>query len=424
VHQVAVTGMGIVSPLGIGVADFKQAMFDGRSAVTDSRGVHVPKDFPVAAAGRVPDDMLEAHPSFRLMSQTNMPRTWSFAGCATEEAIQRLPAGENVDAIVYAAEDGIEFEMVVNTFREFDEEAFNWDQCRPETSPELIRRLLEYNGNGTVPGKNVIVISNACVSANQAIGIAFHHIRSGKWRRAIAGGVWVHLAKNYLLNFHMLGALSVAGRPAVEISSPFSKDRSGFVLGEGAATLLLEREEDARAREAHIFGRISGTGSTSDAYQLTGGRPDGSSAARAMRGALEDARLVPDQIDAISAHGTSTPMNDRLETLAIRNCFGDHAYKMPVVSLKSQIGHSMVGSGALQGVASLLMLAEQKMAPTINYREPDPECDLDYVPNHARAWKLDRIMSNNLGFGGQNVSVIYERVAGEEEFLGSGGHEH
>jgi 3-oxoacyl-[acyl-carrier-protein] synthase II len=207
----------------------------------------------------------------------------------------------------------------------------------------------------------------------------------------------------------MLGALTTADVPAAEASRPFSRDRAGFVRGEGAATLLLEEAWAARARGARVLGRLAGGASSSDAHRLTDGRPDGAAVRHAMEAALRDAGVTTAEVSAISAHGTSTRMNDRLETLAIRSVFGDRAGQVPVTSLKSQLGHSTVAAGAIEAVACLSMLQAQILAPTINYREPDPECDLDYVPNDSRPARLDVILSNSFGFGGQNSCVVFRR---------------
>ncbi len=335
---------------------------------------------------------------------------WRFTAIAAEEAIASLPPDAGVEGIVYGTEDGNGFEIAQEVLRAFDPDEFDWDRTCAETGAELIRRALEQQGKGCVSDTDVITISNACVSSNQAIGLAFQRVRNGTWKRALAGGVWAGCNPHDLMNFHILGALTVADVPAREASRPFSKDRSGFVLAEGSACLILETREEAEARNAPILGVVIGYASTSDAYRITDGRPDGSAAAAAMERAIHDAGRVPSQVDAISAHGTSTPMNDRLETLAIKHVFGKKAYDIPVVSLKSQTGHPLVAAGAFEAVACLAMLAEQRVAPTINYREFDPECDLDYVPNVSRPAKLDVILSNNLGFGGQNACVVFQRV--------------
>jgi 3-oxoacyl-[acyl-carrier-protein] synthase II len=319
-----------------------------------------------------------------------------------------LPAGVIVDAIVYATSDGVSFDLLKDSFRNFSENTFDWDSTRSETCLEFIRGILEQHGNGHVPDESVISINNACISSNQAIGVAFHRIRSGQWTRAVVGGVDARCNDHNLMNFHLLGALSTG--EGTHVSCPFSKNRSGFVRGEGAATLILEARQAAEARGAPLLGYVVGYSATSDAYRLTQGRTDVRGAVKAISLALEDAGCTPDQLSAISAHGTSTLINDNLETAAIKTMFGLRAYKIPVISLKSQLGHSTVAAGAMEAVASMLMLREQRLAPTINYTQRDPECDLDYVPNVSRPASLNVVLSNNFGFGGQNSCVVFKRA--------------
>jgi 3-oxoacyl-[acyl-carrier-protein] synthase II len=211
------------------------------------------------------------------------------------------------------------------------------------------------------------------------------------------------------MNFYTLGALTTDDVAPEKASRPFALDRSGFVRGEASATLLLESRESAEARGAKIYGKITGYGMTSDAYRLTDGRDDGLSVIHAMKTAVQSSGSSLDEVDYINAHGTSTPLNDRLESKSIKTLFGDNAKNIPISSLKSQIGHSTIASGAVEAIACLLMIEEQKISPTINYNHADPECDLDYVPNVAREAKLKKVLSNSLGFGGQNACLLFER---------------
>lgn len=407
-HEVVVTGCGIVSALGTGVPEFCRRMFAGDSGISGIRGTLVASNFPVAVAALVSRTGLGQPHSLKNADVDDTPPSWRFAGLATEEAMALLPAGAMVDAIVYATSDGVNFDLLKDSFRNFVADTFDWDSTRSETCLEFIRSILEQNGNGHVPDESVISINNACVSSNQAIGIAFQRIRSGQWTRAVVGGVDARCNDHNLMNFHLLGALSTAEGP--HASSPFSKNRSGFVRGEGAATLILETRQAAEARGAPLLGYVVGYSATSDAYRLTQGRTDVKSAAKAISLALEDAGCAPEQVSAISAHGTSTLINDNLETAAIKKLFGLSAYKIPVVSLKSQLGHATVAAGAMEAVASLLMLREQKLAPTINYTQADPDCDLDYVPNVSRPALVNVVLSNNFGFGGQNSCVVFKRA--------------
>lgn len=408
-HRVVVTASGIVSPLGTNVAEFGRRMFAAESGVVNIRDRLVAFNFPVPTAGLVPDERLPQPDALKYLGRARTPRSLRFSAAATEEALQAIPEGLPVDAIVYGTTDGLTYDVVKSSFCEFDPAMFDWDATRSEWPLELLRDIVELHGNGRIEDRNLVQVNNACVSGNQAIGIALQRIRTGRWRRVAAGGVDARCTDENLMNFHMLGALSVADVPAAEASRPFCKSRSGFVRGEGAATVILESLEEAQARGAKILGEVTGYAATSDAFRLTDGRPDGEAVVKAMEGAIADAGLTKEQIDAISAHATSTQMNDRLETLAIKQVFGSRAYRIPVVALKSQTGHTTVAAGALQAIATLLMLSEQQLAPTINYREADSECDLDYVPNQSRPARIDAILSNSFAFGGQNACLVFQR---------------
>lgn len=409
-HEVVVTGWGVVAPLGTNVADFAERMFAGRSGVVDIRGRRVALNFPVPCAGLVPEEELSQPALLAGLDPAQTPRSWRFTGAATEQALAALPPGAPVDAVVYATAEGTSFDVIRDSFRRPEPGAADWERTRSEAPVEIVAQALARRGSAP-PDGGLIAVNNACVSANQAIGIALHRIRRGAWTRAVVGGVDARCDDNNFMNFHLLGALTTAeGVPPEAASRPFSADRSGFVRGEGAATLVLESRAAAEARGAEILGVVAGYAASSDAYRLTDGRPDGAAVMHAMRHALADAGLPLDGLHAISAHGTSTRLNDALESRAIRTLFGRHAYRIPVTSLKSQVGHATVAAGALEAVASLLMLQRQRLAPTINYAQPDPECDLDYVPNHARPAAIDNVLSNNFGFGGQNACVVFRRA--------------
>jgi 3-oxoacyl-[acyl-carrier-protein] synthase II len=409
-REVAVTALGIVSPLGTTVPEFSTRMFAGASGLSDIRNNMVAANFPVCAAGKISRTSLPTPTILPHLYSIEKPNFWHFSGLATEEALRRLPEGLNLDAIIYGTHNSMDFGLTRSTFPDFVPEDFDWDAFQPDASLNLIRQIAERGGHGPIDERNLFAISNACVSGNQAIGVAFQRIRSGAWDRVLVGAVYGMCTASELMNFHMLSTLATGDSPAAEMSRPFSQDRTGFVLGEGAASLVLEAREVAEARDAKILGLVSGYASTSDAYRITDGRPDGKAAAKAMQLAFAVAALTPDQIDAISAHGTSTRLNDKVETVAIKIALGSRAYEIPAVSLKSQTGHSIIAAGAQEAVASLLMLSEQTLAPTINYREFDPECDLDCVPNHARPAKLRKILSNSFGFGGQNACVVFEQA--------------
>jgi 3-oxoacyl-[acyl-carrier-protein] synthase II len=392
-------------------------MFASESGAIDIRGKLVAANFPVSAAApvlqipKLPDIFNEFEP-------TEVPHVLQLAGSATEQALEFFPDGMPVDAIVFGGQD------TASSGHSFKSVSCSIPGSRAWPTPlQLVHRILEQRGHGPLDERNLISIHNVTVSSNQAIGMAFHRIRSGHWKRAVVTSVHGGCGARELMNFHMLGTLTTDSKQPCKASRPFSKSRSGFVMGEGAATLVLETRTAAERRGANILGMVTGYATTSDAYRITDGHPEAASASVTMQKAIHDAGLSNAEIDAISAHGTSTRMNDRIETMAIKHAFGPAAYQLPITSLKSQIGHCLAAAGALEAVASLLMLSEQKLAPTINYSEADPECDLDYVPNRARPARLQRILSNNFGFGGQNTSVVFEN-APSNNIHHENSHEH
>jgi 3-oxoacyl-[acyl-carrier-protein] synthase II len=404
VATVAVTGMGVVSPLGNGVETFARRMLAGESGIRGLRGWLVPEDFPVPYGGVVD----------RTGLPPGLPDCQRFAVAAAAEALRGVPEGLPVDAIVWGTAEGVNPELAERTFRTGTPTAENvpWEEGRCEASAERIARLLAERGHGAIPPESLIALSSACASGNQAIGVAFQRIRTGRWKRAVVGGVDARLLPANLMSFHLLSALVTEDCPPERASRPFSSDRHGFVRGEGAAALVLESLEDAERRGAEILGLVRGYAHTTDAFHATEGREDGAAVLRSMELALADAGIEPAAIDAVSAHGTSTQLNDRLETKALKLLFGDAAYRKPVTALKSQLGHTTVAAGAIEAVSCLVMLREQILAPTLNYREDeiDPQCDLDYVPNRVRPARLRTMLSNSLGFGGHNACVVFERA--------------
>jgi 3-oxoacyl-[acyl-carrier-protein] synthase II len=253
-------------------------------------------------------------------------------------------------------------------------------------------------------------ISTACSSASDAMGYAFESIRSGRLDALLMGGAEASIFPGILAAFCVARAMSTRNESPETASRPFSMDRDGFVLGEGAGMFVLEEYEHAKARGAHIYAEILGAGMTCDAYHMTAPDPEGKQAARAMRMALETARTELDEIDYINAHGTSTPLNDKTETLIIKKVFGEQAYKIPVSSTKSMIGHLIGAAGAVETIATILAMDKQVIPPTRNYSSPDTECDLDYVPHTARSAKLKKVMKNSFGFGGKNSILVLGKV--------------
>jgi 3-oxoacyl-[acyl-carrier-protein] synthase II len=256
-------------------------------------------------------------------------------------------------------------------------------------------------------------VSSACATANQSIGAALRHMRYGDADVMIAGGTEAAITALGVAGFCQAQALTTDfnNNPAIA-SRPFDAKRSGFVMGEGAGIVILETEEHAKKRGARIYAELAGYGATDDAFHITAPNPEAKAATKAMELALKDAGVAPEQIDYINAHGTSTNLNDKTETKAIKMVFGDHARKIPISSTKSMTGHLLGAAGGVELIATLLSMEKGIVHPTINYENPDPECDLDYVPNKARAHKITAALSNSLGFGGHNAVLVVKKYAG------------
>ncbi len=284
-------------------------------------------------------------------------------------------------------------------------------------SPFLVPKMIVDSAAGDISiaygakGPNYS-ITTACATGSHCIGAAFHHIRHGQCDVAIAGGTEAPITNLGMAGFNSIGALSERNDSPETASRPFDKDRDGFVIAEGAGILILEELEHAKRRGAVILGEIVGYGCTGDGYHETAPDPTGAGGTACMRMALADAGLAAEQIGYINAHGTSTQLNDKGESTIIKRVFGDHARMLPVSSTKGMTGHTLGAAGGIEAIASLLALRDGVLPPTINYTTPDPDCDLDYVPNTARSAKIEYALSNNLGFGGHNASVIFRKFTG------------
>jgi len=405
--DVYITAMGVASPIGNSVEEFKRNFLAGASGIQEIRGKQVPEEFPIPYAGIVNRDSLI---KFKNQGGKNELDYAKFTTHSTLEALQNITVEDKIDAIVYGTAEGVNFDHIKTVLESKNLDSIDWESARSEGAINVIKNILASLGHSVPSDMNCISVNSACASGNQAIGLAMQRIRSGMWKRAIVGGVDARCNKANLMNFHLLGALTTDDVPPHKASRPFSGDRSGFVRGEGAITLIIESEQAMLARKATGLAKVLGYGLTSDAFRLTDGRDDASCVIKAMQLAIGDAGLKEDQIDAISAHGTSTKLNDRLETFACKKVFGERAKKVPVSSLKSQTGHSTVAAGAMEALASVIMLQEQVLGPTLNLNIPDPECDLDYVPNEKRKAKINYILSNNFGFGGQNACLVFGRA--------------
>ncbi|MEQ9453879.1 MAG: beta-ketoacyl-ACP synthase II [Phycisphaeraceae bacterium] len=273
-----------------------------------------------------------------------------------------------------------------------------------ETGLTLTRLAMEFNTRG--PSSSCLT---ACAASTQAIGEALDLIRQGHADVMLAGGAHTMIHPLGMTGFIRLTAMSTRNDDPKAASRPFAADRDGFVMGEGAGMLILETEQHAKARNATILAEVAGYGSTADAYRLTDIHPEGRGAAQAMNNALADANAKPQDIDYISAHGTSTKENDATETTAVKVVFGEHAKNIPISSAKSMIGHLIAAAGAVEAITCILALRDGVLPPTINLNTPDPDCDLDYIPNHARQASVNLCMSNSFGFGGQNDSLILRK---------------
>jgi 3-oxoacyl-[acyl-carrier-protein] synthase II len=277
----------------------------------------------------------------------------------------------------------------------------------PFTIPSLIGNMcsglvaIEFGARG--PNFGVV---SACATGTHALGEAAHAIRRGDADVMIAGGSEAAITPFAYASFCAMKAMSTRNDAPEKASRPFDRNRDGFIMGEGAGVVVLESFEHARARGARIYCELAGYAATCDAFHITQPDPEGKGLSMAMKRALASAAVAPEQIDYINAHGTSTPYNDKFETLAIKKIFGDHARKVAISSTKSMTGHLLGAAGGIESVISVKTLQTQMIAPTINLEEPDPDCDLDYVPNVARAAKVQTVLSNNLGFGGQNAAVV------------------
>jgi len=281
-------------------------------------------------------------------------------------------------------------------------------------SPFFIPMMIANMASGRVSmafglkGPNFTVVT-ACASGTNSVGEAFRILQRNEADIMIAGGTEAPITPLSLAGFSSMKALSTRNDEPHRASRPFDKDRDGFVMGEGAGVMILESMDHALQRNAHIYAEVIGYGSTADAYHLTQPAPEGEGAARAMKAAMADARIKPEQVDYINAHGTSTPLNDKFETLAVKNTFGEHAYDLAISSTKSMTGHLLGAAGAVELIASVLAAVYGEIPPTINYECADPECDLNYVPNKSLKKPVNIALSNSMGFGGHNACVIVQK---------------
>jgi len=407
--RVVITGLGCVSPLGLSVQETWDALIAGKSGAApitlfDARD-HKTR-FAAEVKGFDPSKWLKPRDARR------SDRYLQFAMASAIQAVEdaRLEIDEsNRDRVGVLIGSGI---AGIGTL--LSQAELMRERGASRVSPFLVPMMLADTAPGMVAihfgarGPNM-ALATACATGSNAIGEAAHIIRRGSADVMIAGGAEAALVKLAMAGMNAMGALSTRNDAPERASRPFDKERDGFVMGEGAAVLVLESLEHARTRGAHILAELTGYGATDDAYHISAPAPQGEGAVLCMNAALEDARLSPDEIEYINAHGTSTRLNDATETLAIKKVLGAHAYEIPVSSTKSMTGHLLGASGALEAMICVKVLQENILPPTINYETPDPDCDLDYVPNEARAAAPRHVMSNSFGFGGHNATLIFSR---------------
>jgi 3-oxoacyl-[acyl-carrier-protein] synthase II len=409
---VVVTGVGLVSPLGIGREETWSGVLAGRSGTGpithfDTTG------FPVTIAAEVKgfDPLLYVEKR----EVKKMGRFIQFAMAAAQFAVEHARLSITPDI---AERTGVYIGSGIGGFDVIEREHTALLEGGPrKISPFFIPAAIANLASGFVSirwgakGPNSATCT-ACSSSAHAVGDSFRLIQRGDADVMIAGGAEGAITPMGVGGFASMRALSTRNAEPEKASRPFERDRDGFVVGEGAGILILEELGFALRREAPILAEVVGYGMTGDAFHITQPSEDADGAVRAMRLTLADANIAPEQVSYINAHGTSTPYNDRLETLAIKKVFGEYAYKVPVSSTKSMTGHLLGGAGGLEAGLAALAIRDQILPPTINYENPDPDCDLDYVPNQARKATVEYVLSNSFGFGGTNAALLFKRYTG------------
>jgi 3-oxoacyl-[acyl-carrier-protein] synthase II len=425
-RRVVVTGIGIVSPNGIGRRAFGEAIVEGRSGVSfiesfDTTGM------PIRIAGEVKNFDVHRYLGEHRKSAKLMSRAVGFAVGASALAVEDSgirPSKLDPARVGVCMGTGITAMDVTELVGPISKgighdgafDVAKFAQARAESIfplwllkhlPNMAAAHISILHHAMGPNNTIVT---ACAAGTQAVGEAFRLIARGDADVMITGGCDSRLDPQLLVAYHAMKTVSSSLRPPAEVSRPFDGERDGFVLGEGSAVLILESLAMARRRRAKIYAEITGYGSSFDAYGITRPEPEGKGAAISMRAAMREARVDPADIDYINAHGTSTRLNDLMETVAVKRVFGHRAPTIPMSSQKSMVGHLIGASGALEAAATAMSLDWGVIPPTINHSTPDPDCDLDYVPNTAREKPLKTAISNSFGFGGQNASLVMARI--------------
>jgi beta-ketoacyl-acyl-carrier-protein synthase II len=407
-QRVVITGMGAISPLGHTAAELWDGLIGGRSGIapiTQFDASHLPTRF----AGEVKN--FDPAKWINFKEARRMGRASQLAVATACEAL--ADAGLPIPAPESLQEDiGVVIGTGVGNFDKAEDELLVFRTRGLRASNPLgiaasLANMPAHHVSQLAQAKGPIkVVVAACATGTQAIGEAAEFIRRGAAKIVIAGGVEGVIRDFAIAGFSLMRALSTRNDSPETASRPFDRTRDGFVLSEGCGVVVLEQLDHAKARGARIYAEVLGHASSSDAYHIAAPDPDGAGAVRAMKWALRDARVDPSEVDYINAHGTATQLNDAIETLAIKTLFGEHAYNIPISSTKSIIGHAMGAAGALEAIGMTLAVVTQHVHPTINYHEPDPACDLNYVPNEARSARVRVAISNSFGLGGHNACLV------------------
>lgn len=407
--RVVVTGVGAVTPLGTGVDVFWPRLIKGESGI-DRITLIDPAEFSTHIGAEVKDFNPEDWMDKKDARRVDRFITFALGGAQmalTDSGLDTAPWAEHIGVLIGSGIGGLTF---------LGEQYKRMMEGGPSrVSPFLVPYMIPDMASGLVSithqlkGPNTCVVS-ACSTGADAIGMAYHTIKRGDAIAMVTGGCEAPICEIGLAGFCAARAMTTSNDDPKRASRPFDANRDGFVMGEGSAVLILEDYDFAKARGAKMYAEILGYGMTGDAYHITSPDPEGGGATRGMQMAMRNAGVKPEQVDYINAHGTSTPYNDKFETMAIKKAFGDYAYKVPVSSTKSMIGHTLGAAGAIESLICILAMRDSVIPPTINYENPDPDCDLDYVPNVARPANLDITLSNSFGFGGHNVSLVFGKA--------------
>ncbi|MBW4631771.1 MAG: beta-ketoacyl-ACP synthase II [Iphinoe sp. HA4291-MV1] len=408
--RVVVTGVGAITPIGNTPAEYWEGLISGRNGIGEITLFDASRH-DCRIAGEVKN--FDPHKYMDRKEAKRMDRFAQFGVSASKQALADAQLvindlnAEQIGTIIGSGVGGIkvlEDQQIIYLNRGGP------DRCSPFMIPMMIANMaagLTAIHTGA-KGPNSCSVT-ACAAGSNAIGDAFRLIQGGYAQAMICGGCEAAITPLSLAGFAAARTLSTRNDDPAHASRPFDKDRDGFVMGEGAGILILEEAQHALSRKARIYAEIVGYGMTCDAYHITSPVPGGEGAARAIQLALKDAGITPEQISYINAHGTSTPVNDPTETAAMKRALGNHLYKIAVSSTKSMTGHLLGGSGGIEAVATVLAIANDWVPPTINLENPDPECDLDYVPNTSREVKVEVALSNSFGFGGHNVTLVFKK---------------